>query len=288
MNKVIFTTGLPGSGKSTWAKEYIKKYTNWKRVSRDDFRLMIADKAYEPKNEKLVTKLVNTCIIEILKDGKDVIIDATHLNEKYINEIKNFIKNNYDKEISYDIKSFLHVTVEECIKNDLERPNSVGSGVICGMYEKYLDKRSIYILSGNKPQAYIVDLDGTLAKMRDRSPFEWDKVDKDIVRENIRHLVHLLYIQSNVIIFSGRDGSCEELSKKWLKENVIVYDEIYFRKPGDTRKDSIVKQELFNEHVLNKYDVLGVIDDRPQVIRMWKQLGLTVFSVDDRMYHTEF
>jgi hypothetical protein len=51
------------------------------------------------------------------------------------------------------------------------------------------------------------------------------------------------------------------------------------RRAGDRRKDWVVKSELYREHIEPRYDVLLVLDDRDQVVRAWRGLGLTVFQV---------
>jgi hypothetical protein len=51
------------------------------------------------------------------------------------------------------------------------------------------------------------------------------------------------------------------------------------RQAGDMRKDSIIKSEIFWENVAPNYDVKMVIDDRPQVTRMWRSIGLNVLQV---------
>lgn len=292
MTKVVFTKGLPGSGKSTWAKEFIKKYKNWKRVSRDDFRLMTSDQAFNPKNEGLVTKLVNAAIIEIIRSGYNIIIDATHLNEKYINQIKNFIKENYGTDIIYEVQSFLHISIEECIKNDLKRPNSVGSDVIYGMYERYMNDRIDLRKAHDADMLplYIFDIDGTLAKMHNRKPFEWEKVGNDKCREDVVAILnHLKEAGNTIYLFSGRDSCCKKETETWLEFHGVEYDELFMRAEGDNRKDSLVKYEIFMDNVYKEnFNVRGIFDDRPQVIRMWKGLGLTVFNVDDRLWLTEF
>jgi hypothetical protein len=53
------------------------------------------------------------------------------------------------------------------------------------------------------------------------------------------------------------------------------------RRTGDRRKDSKVKREMYERTVPGTYDVLLVLDDRNQVVDMWrKELGLPCFQVD--------
>lgn len=54
---------------------------------------------------------------------------------------------------------------------------------------------------------------------------------------------------------------------------------LFMRRTGDTRKDNIIKREIFNEHIRGKYNVLFVLDDRSRVVREWRAMGLTVFQV---------
>ena len=60
---------------------------------------------------------------------------------------------------------------------------------------------------------------------------------------------------------------------------MIPYKQLYMRKTGDKRDDTIVKEEIFKEFIEPEYIVLGVIDDRNKVVRMWERLGLKVMKV---------
>jgi hypothetical protein len=59
----------------------------------------------------------------------------------------------------------------------------------------------------------------------------------------------------------------------------LPYEGLFMRPAGDTRKDSIVKREIFDAEIAHRWRVIGVFDDRRQVVRMWRALGLTVFQV---------
>lgn len=157
-----------------------------------------------------------------------------------------------------------------------------------------------------KEIAIIVDVDGTLADMKGvRGPFEWNKVHLDKphwdVVELIRDLASVGYEDYDsksdacyecgapedpsfvrkykIIIVTGRDGSCTEETCQWLHTYEIPWDDFYIRNKGDFRKDSIVKAEIYMDHIRPKYDVKYVIDDRDQVVDMWRSLGLRVLQV---------
>ena len=131
----------------------------------------------------------------------------------------------------------------------------------------------------NKPKAIICDIDGTLALMSGRSPYEWVKVGDDTVNRPVLHLLKN-YSGSQVIFVSGRDSVCRASTVDWLFYKAGIANPILFmRAEGDMRKDSIVKRELFDEHIRDSYDVQFVLDDRDQVVEMWRSLGLACFQV---------
>jgi hypothetical protein len=59
----------------------------------------------------------------------------------------------------------------------------------------------------------------------------------------------------------------------------VPYLALHLRAVGDHRKDAVVKREIFDREVRDRYRVVGVFDDRMQVVAMWRELGLTVFQV---------
>ena len=181
--KVLFTKGLPASGKSTWAKEFCSKNIDWIRVSRDDIRNM-RGKYWIPKQEKLITAIERSCILVALGFEKNVVVDATNLNEGFKNNLIELIKSHYpDTEIE---TKYFEIDVDEAIKRDLKRDASVGEAVIRGMYDKYLAPAPvIYKEDASLPKAVIFDVDGTLAKMNGRSPFEWKRVKEVLPKEEI-------------------------------------------------------------------------------------------------------
>ncbi len=278
--RIIFTVGLPASGKSTWAKKYTEKNPDWIRVSRDDLRNM-RGKYWIPKQEKLITNLENACIIEALRDGKNVIVDACNLNKDLVKNRVEMLKNAFP-DLKTESKRF-DIEVEEAIKRDLTRPASVGSDVIWGMYEKYIAPPvKKYGEDTRLPKAVIFDVDGTLAQMDGRSPFDWDRVMEDKPKTEIINLTKMYKSAGyKIIIFTGRDGCARLDTKEWLVDHEVPYDEVHIRPRGDQRKDSIIKKELFEENIRGKYFVELVVDDRNQVVDMWrKELGLTCLQVD--------
>ncbi|MFN8592731.1 MAG: hypothetical protein U0031_14830 [Thermomicrobiales bacterium] len=132
------------------------------------------------------------------------------------------------------------------------------------------------------PKAIICDIDGTLAEIGERSPYDFATVDRDQVKHATAEVVRLFSRAGYaIVLFSGRNDSARAMTIAWLETNAIPFDALVMRKTGDRRRDSRVKREMFERNVRGKYDVLLVLDDRNQVVDMWrKDLGLPCFQVD--------
>lgn len=279
MPKIILTKGLPASGKSTWAKEQIAKDPNTKRVNKDDLRAMLDNSRWSKSNENFVLKVRDFIISESLKNGNNIIVDDTNLHDKHLTRMKEIAKETKSTVEVND--SFLQVPLEECIARDLKRPNSVGEKVIRDMYKQAFPETVEQIVQDpSLPKAVIFDIDGTLAVMGNRSPYDWDKVDLDTLNQEVFNLYQLYRLANyKIIICSGRDSICLKKTEKWLDDNNVAFDELFMRGQGETKKDSIIK-ERFLDKIVKEYYVEVVIDDRQQVVDMWRSKGFTCFQVN--------
>lgn len=133
--KLILTKGIPGSGKSTWAKKWVEEDPiNRIRVNRDDLRRMFGP-YWIPEREDFTSIVENSIIQEALENGKSVVVDATNL--KYPNRWKTLaaITN-----AEYLFQDFTDVPLELCIERDKSREHQVGEEVIRNFYKKYIQK----------------------------------------------------------------------------------------------------------------------------------------------------
>lgn len=281
MQKVILTKGLPASGKSTWAKELLAEHPNqYKRVNKDDLRATLDNGFFDgKKTENFILKVRDQIILAALAEGKHVIVDDTNLDPKHETHVRELVK---DKAL-VEIKDFTSVPLEECIARDQKRQNYVGEKVIRGMHKKYLAKEepvSLVKYDPDLPDCYVFDVDGTLAKRKNRGPFEWEKVGQDEINEPVAALLRK-FRTSVLIIVSGRDEVCRLETEKWLGYHDLSFDYLYMRPQGDMRKDSIIKEEIYHRHIEGKYNVLAVFDDRNQTVQKWRDLGLMCFQVAD-------
>jgi len=286
MKTVYLLKGLPASGKSTWAKKLIDDNPNsYKRINKDDLRAMLDNSHWSKGNEKFVVSIRDELIREALLQGYHIIVDDTNLHPKHETNIKALVQK-FSKVTGYqvkvEVKEFLDVDVEECIKRDMNRPVSVGEKVIRNMYNQFLAPEIKMIEQDDSlPRAIICDLDGTLALMDGRSPFDWKECINDKVNEPVRRVIESMKETHAIIMLSGRDGCCQPETKQWFINNDIPHDELFMREKDDSRKDSIIKKELFDESIRDKYYVEFVLDDRDQVVNLWRrEIGIPCFQVN--------
>lgn len=282
--KAIITIGIPASGKTVWAEEYARK-NGFVNVNRDDLRFTITGHRswgtykFKGETENMVTDMQRCMIKEAANRGKSVIVSDTNLVKRRRDELVKFLK---DTGFAVEFKEF-HVSLEEAYKRDALRVNGVGRDVIYSMYQKYLEHtgRRVYTPDESLPEAVCFDVDGTLALMHgNRGPFDWDKVDTDLPNQIVVETAKL-YFQAGkkIVILSGRDGSCRELTEKWLAEMGVNYHVLLMREAGDSRKDTIIKEEIFWRDVAPNYNVKAVYDDRPVVVRNWIEMKVPVMAV---------
>jgi predicted kinase len=278
MKKVLILQGLPGSGKSQFARELLLAHPGrWVRTNKDLLREMAHGSHWSPANEKFIVELRNTTILMALQAGKHVIVDDTNFEDN-INQIQELVQGQAQVKVN---DSFLKVPVEECIRRDLLRPKSVGKDVIMKMYNQFVLPQLVksVVYNPDLPDAIIVDLDGTLRIMGDRSPYDLSGCDRDLPNLPVVETVQKLQDSKTIIIMSGRTDDALKQTEAWLAKYGINYQHLYMRKTNDLRKDAMIKQELFDRFVRDKYNVSFVIDDRQQVVDMWRGLGLIVFQV---------
>jgi len=272
MSKLLILKGLPASGKSTYAKELVAK--GWKRVNKDDLRAMIDDSNWSREKEKYILNIEKFVVAHFLAEGLNVVVDDTNFGHE------SAWTNLASQEGCESEIKFFDTPVMECVARDAKRGDkSVGAKVIFRMYNQYLlPKPPEY--NPELPDAYIFDIDGTLAKMAGRSPYDYTKVSEDKVNTPIAELFKKLNFNHSILVVSGRESTCLAETSQWLLDNDLHYKELMMRSAGDHRDDRIVKQEIYEKYIKGKYNVLAVFDDRDRVVEMWRSLGLTCLQVD--------
>lgn len=297
MTSLVITRGLPASGKTTFARAWLAHDpANRARVNRDDLRAMLFDAPdYGWEQEKLVTQAQRDLVRTLLKAGRDVVCDDTNLRPKYVREWRRFATAHGAE---FDWIAF-PIDVEEAIaRDDTRGQQRVGTEVIRRMAEKYTrngrllpvpdepsdqpETPEAYTPKPGTPPAILVDIDGTLAlKAEERDIYDLTRVAEDLPNQAVIEAVrHAHRARLRIVFCSGREDSSRDATQRWLVNHLaLAGDLLLMRAAGDRRRDSIVKRELFDAHVRDHYDIRYVLDDRDQVVAMWRSLGLSVFQV---------
>ncbi len=285
--KITVLQGIQGSGKSTLAKNICRENKNTYRVNKDLLRLNLYFEDFNPRHEKVIAEANNTLVESLLAKGHNVVSDNMNLHERDLGFYSGLAtKYNATLEVIN-----MPTSVEECIKRDAERQargeRFVGRDII-------LNTAFRYNLLRSKNNCVVSDMDGTLADISHRQYLvrkdgrsfpNWDKFFElcplDTPRQDVIDKVMTLKNSGlDLIIVSARPEKCRKDTEKWLKEAGVTWDRLIFRQNGDTRDDRIVKQEIL-DRLLEKDKVVKIFDDRPKVVRMWRENGLVVEDVGD-------
>lgn len=296
MSKLTILRGVSGCGKSTWAREQ-----NAAVVSRDDIRFTqfgsddkdyyTVDKAVLFERENLVTVIQDATIAALLRAGKDVIADNTNVEWKYVKALAK-IGNKAGAEVEvrvFDVP--LHLAQQRAAMRAKLGGRNVSSDIIRKQHDRLQGTKNFkldpvfvptpYAGSPGKVKAFIYDLDGTVYHMNDkRGPYALnvDVDDPDPVVQAIVKVMSEFYLP---IAMSGRKSSTRELTEYCLNRDGLPRIELFMRADDDNRADNLVKADLFDEHVRDNYDVQFVLDDRNQVVDMWRAMGLKVLQVQE-------
>lgn len=297
MTKVIAPRGIPGSGKSTWVKQQLATHPAGTavRINNDELSFMLYGQPWGTFFFSDATKeTLHNLRISMLKTFLSqpaithIYIDNTNLAVQTVKSLQDVALQHGAEFIVND--QFLAVDIDTCIARDAQRDVPVGADIIRKM-AKSIDKLKPWVTPSvptiepydNAPDmnsCIIVDIDGTLAHMGDRSPYAWDKVSLDTIDTAVRNVVNSARHFNTVIVLSGRDGSCYADTEKWLNDNGVKFDALFMRETGDSRPDWIIKHELFQQHIAGQYRVDFVLDDRDQVVNLWRnKLGLPTWQV---------
>lgn len=287
MSKILVLQGPPASGKTSFAREFIKGKQDWVIVNRDSLREGRGD-YWVPSQEDYISDLEEFSIKTAIKRGYNVIIDATNLNPKTIDKWNKLAK---ETNSSIEFKKF-YIPFKEALERDKNRERSVGEKVLKRFYQQYYPEQymretvefdSRYIKEQDKslPKCVICDLDGSLCIHQGRNAFDYSKLLSDKPNYPLVDLLRILSGSIDIIFFSGREGTeqCRQDTAKWLNDNVGIPYQLYMRKEKDYRSDEIIKEELFKENIENNYYCIGIFDDRNRVVKKWRELGLLCCQV---------
>lgn len=293
MPELVITRGLPASGKTTWARGWASQ-PGRVRLSRDDLRqqLFNVEGVGTSQQEAAISDLLHTQTRGYLNNGISVVIDATNLRLRHAREYATIA---HETGADFRVEEF-DTPVDRCVERDQHRHDKggrlVGEHVIRDMAERFRDRPEVtprvkatefpvepYKREYGLPEAIIVDIDGTLAHMDGRSPYDWERVGEDLLDENLGRIIHVLGERFRIIVMSGRSEDCRKITQEWLRDNHVKYDYLFMRPSRDNRPDTIIKYELFDEYVRGRFNITCVYDDRDSVCALWRRMGLSCYQV---------
>ena len=124
---------------------------------------------------------------------------------------------------------------------------------------------------------YIINKDGS-----DRKKKDWDNFFKGMIndkeRTEVTYIINSIWNFFHIVFVTGRPEKHRPVTEAWIEK---VFGEfpsryIYMRPDGDRRDDDIVKKELTKD----LKDVAYIFEDRPRVIRMYREQFPEAIIVD--------
>ena len=266
-------------------------------INRDSLRKMFhdsywfRDRSMRNISESFIHKASFVLAELAFKEHKNMYIDETNLSDKSYRQWEKF---SAEKNITMEVKDFRDVPLKVCLDRDAARDRSVGESVIREKYNRFIKP----MLSGNDllqsapstdlvpydpylEDAVVCDVDGTVAKIDHRSPYDVSDCQNDYVHEDIVALLNIFVEKGYKILFvSGRDGGlARDKTVEWAEKNNIPFDGLFMRPAGDNRRDDDIKTEIYHKYLEGNYNILYVLDDRNRTVDAWRSLGLRTLQV---------
>ncbi|MFD3543236.1 AAA family ATPase [Streptomyces sp. NPDC058662] len=303
---VHLMTGLPASGKTTAARALqAASGGRMRRVNLDDLRAMLdlpdPGRGRSFAHEQTVLEVQDAAVRAAVDGGFDVVVDNTHLTKNIPKRLKAAVGGL----ATFVVHDFTDVPLEECLRRDAARERQVGEEIIRVLADKHRKARKggwrltadwmnstsgtaavppvrAYVPDPALPAAVLCDIDGTLALTGDRGPYDFSRCELDLLNASVKHALDAFRRADGdaIVLLSGRGEEHRPQTESWLRRHGVPYDELWMRAAGDTRRDDIVKAELFDAHVRDRYAVRVSLDDRDRVVAVWRRMGLPTWQVN--------
>lgn len=301
---LVFTVGLPGSGKTSFARKFVENRPKGTAiaVSRDGLRdeYFGTREGLTGEQEVEITALQHSQIHKALERGLSVVVHDCNLRMRYRRQLAQIAENTGSAWFQFDLST---MPLEECLRrNEARSVNQVPMTVIMEMHERYikpnkggpmpmpvtkpkavLPRREMYSPDFSKKKAILVDIDGTVAIHEgvrgpyDTSKYHLDKPNLPVIKLVQEHAYNMDY---DIIFCSGRHEDFRSVTEEWLYEHVKVPIAGLYMRQNHGTNDAIEKLDLFDEHIRNgPWCVRFSLDDRDRVVAAWRSIGLTCLQV---------
>lgn len=319
MPQITILVGPPGSGKSSFANNYLETHGN----RPDLVRISQDDQGKQGHTEEFEKALANK---------HDIIVDRMNFDKK---QRERYLKPARD--LGYDTRIVVfHVPLKTCLSRcnarqghptvKTEQDASQAVNFFFKSYERVQDSEANEVMrlgwvDTNTTKCIWSDLDGTLADVEHRrhhvrppentlvgpngemvsilGQFEPAELDKplpkfkphwkaffdemvyDSVDPTCKAILDSFSHIYPIVYATGRPDNYKEQTLTWLEENSLLYPghSIFMRARNDSRRDDIVKEIILEFEVKTRYNVFFALDDRDQVVRMLRKHGVKVLQV---------
>jgi predicted kinase len=140
MARLIVTRGLPGSGKSTYARTLQPRVV---RVNRDDLRRMLHGRRYLTQWAEWQVTIAQRAQVEaLLRAGTDVCVDDTNLRSR---TVRDWARLAAALGATFEVADFTQIPLDECLRRNATRPDEerVDEDVIRSMHERFIAGRDL-------------------------------------------------------------------------------------------------------------------------------------------------
>jgi predicted kinase len=315
--KLILLVGPEGSGKSTYAVKYKPAwsiYINQDTQGKDHlkyFNVAIEEKAdiivdrmnFDKKQRERYIKPAKEAGYEIeivvFHVPRQICFDRMMARENHPT-INGYFENDPMKGQSYS--EVMKNARDEVQKVEKARQANSALDTFFTKYERVEDSEADKVTrlgwiehTGKTRPAVIIDLDGTMCnidhrlkhvKNENKKHNRWDLFNKEIPNDGLNEWCKQLYLYMGVhhpiILCSGRVDSSRQDTEAWLKKHEIKsYRHLFMRHRSDFRTDYIIKEIILDFEILPRYNVLFAVDDRKQVVDMWRRRNIVTLACAD-------